>query len=89
MDFNSFSYTITASCHNCGWRGQRTISRGQLVSQSDCPQCGCTTLSRYQSLIEKRYGDYYKADTNSRWQEKLMQTKGGGGPGGMGGAGCA
>lgn len=44
------SYTVNASCTNCGWSGTvemaqgRTFSGWGMESRESCPRCGCRTL---------------------------------------------
>lgn len=42
------TYQITATCPNCGWRGDVTLTRGHRFSgyATDCPRCACAGLMR-------------------------------------------
>lgn len=43
------TYTTTASCYNCEWKGNVTLNKGVNINGgygSICPNCGCTTLTK-------------------------------------------
>lgn len=52
----SKTYQIETMCDNCDYSGKAFLPKGKKVndqlSKTDCPNCGCTTLSK---KIEKPY----------------------------------
>lgn len=41
------SYTLPATCSNCGWAGDVRLRKGQRrpsIIKPKCPTCGCTTV---------------------------------------------
>lgn len=55
----SKTYTIDTICSNCDYDGKCILPRGMKVSEvlpkSECPQCGCNTLSKKSKITPKPF----------------------------------
>lgn len=62
---NEVTYILPVACYNCDWSGNLTLEKGvpfeqnifapKLDTKNQCPNCGCSTLSKRS--IPKWNGD--------------------------------
>lgn len=51
-------YLVNVKCDNCSMRSKVAITKGQSVSDSECPDCSCQTLKKlpvdFKNKIKKK-----------------------------------
>jgi predicted RNA-binding Zn-ribbon protein involved in translation (DUF1610 family) len=49
------TYKVIVNCSNCGNTHTIEVPMGTLVTEMDCPTCGCKTVSRDSRRVERNY----------------------------------